>query len=47
MVPKAKAFILLYRGSRDGFKSKAFLNKCADKGPTFTICKTKSISLGI
>jgi len=31
---------LLYRGSRDGFTSKDFHNKCDNKGPTLTIIET-------
>lgn len=30
---------LLYRASRDGFRSTDFLNKCANQGATLTIVK--------
>jgi len=33
---------LLYRGSRDGFSSKDFHDKCDNKAPTLTIVKTTS-----
>ena len=34
--------MLLYRGSRDLFKSEKFREHCRDKGATFNILKTKS-----
>lgn len=37
MIENAKGLDLLYRGSRDGFKSKNFMAKCGDKGETLSI----------
>jgi hypothetical protein len=42
MIKKAKSLNLLYRASRDGFKSKDFRERCADKGATLTIYHTVS-----
>jgi hypothetical protein len=42
MIKKAKSLNLLYRASRDGFKSKDFRERCADKGATLTIYHTIS-----
>jgi len=33
---------LLYRGTRDGFKTETFLTLCADKGPLIIIIKSSS-----
>ena len=41
IVKSSKMFKLLYRGSRDSFKAKAFHKKCDDKGATFMIAKCK------
>ena len=36
-----KQFELLYRGTRDGFGSKEFHQKCDGKGPSLTLIKSK------
>lgn len=41
MIPNAKGLDLLYRGSKDGFKSKNFMALCGDKGETLSIVQTK------
>ncbi|KAG2373410.1 hypothetical protein C9374_012149 [Naegleria lovaniensis] len=35
-----REWLVLYRGSKDGFNGKAFHQKCDGKGPTFTVIKT-------
>jgi len=40
----AKGLYLLYRGSRDSFKTKAFCELCGEKGETLTIIKTKAFN---
>ena len=42
MIEKAKSLVLLYRGTRDGFKSLNFRQRCAKKGATLTIYRTES-----
>ena len=44
MVFLAKNLELLYRGTRESFKSKAFCNLCEEKGDTLTILKTKEFN---
>ena len=42
MIEKAKSLNLLYRGTRDGFKSLNFRQRCANRGATLTIYLTES-----
>lgn len=42
MIEKARSLVLLYRGTRDGFKSLNFRQRCANKGATLTIYRTES-----
>lgn len=35
-----REWLVLYRGSKDGFNGKSFHQKCDGKGPTFTVIKT-------
>lgn len=42
MIEKARSLNLLYRGTRDGFKSLDFRQRCANKGATLTIYRTES-----
>jgi len=41
----SQVWIMLYRGSRDGFSAKEFHDKCDEKGPTLTLVKVTSLSL--
>jgi hypothetical protein len=43
MIPNAKGLDLLYRGSKDGFKSKNFMALCGDKGETLSFVQTKEV----
>jgi len=38
----SQVWIMLYRGSRDGFSAKQFHEKCDEKGPTLTLVKVTS-----
>lgn len=40
MIFLAQELRLLYRGTRDGFKSLDFRNLCGEKGSTLTIIRT-------
>ena len=42
MIPNSKYLKLIYRGTRDGFKSETFKDLCGNYEHTLTICKTKS-----
>ena len=44
MIFMAKGLQLLYRGSRDSFKTNAFCDLCGEKGETLTIIKTKEFN---
>ena len=35
----SQVWIMLYRGSRDGFAARQFHEKCDEKGPTLTLVK--------
>eukprot|EP01133_Synstelium_polycarpum_P017743 gene17743-21159_t len=39
-LPNIKTYTLLYRGSRDGFKSSTFHQLCNDKGATLTVVRS-------
>ena len=43
----SQVWIMLYRGSRDGYSAKQFHDKCDEKGPTLTLVKVISFVLVI
>ena len=42
-MPEHKMAELIYSGSRDGFKTVKFYDKCANLSPTFVLIKTKEL----
>lgn len=40
MIENSKGLLLLFRGTRDTFKSSIFRDMCSDKGSTLTIVET-------
>ena len=42
LIPDAKQAVLLYRGTRDSFKSFKFRENCSNKGSTLSILRTIS-----
>ena len=41
MVTKSQTWMLIYKGTRDGFSSKQFHNSCDNQGPTMTIIQSR------
>ena len=44
MIDNIRGYRLLYRGTRDGFKSVNFRNLCSNQGSTVTIVQTKDLN---
>jgi hypothetical protein len=44
LIKKSKGSKIIFKGSRDGYKSKVFKELCGDQGPTLTIVKSQKFN---